>query len=55
MGVEIAYGDAALVSDGSNSYPGKGGKANGSPKVTAEFEAYLAAVKKLLGEERRFR
>jgi hypothetical protein len=53
--VEITYPDAAILSNGSNNYPGKGGKASGSPKVGQEFTAYLAAVEKLLGKERRFR
>jgi hypothetical protein len=52
--VEIHYLDARLDAKGSNSYPGKAGKASSSLKMTAEFKSFLTAVEKLLGSGRPF-
>ena len=46
--LEILFPDGTAVkSKGSNSYPGRDGKANGSPQVTRAFQYYLDAIKAL--------
>ena len=46
--LDIQYPDRALKTQGDNNFPGREGKANGSPKMTKPFGSYTAAVKKLL-------
>ncbi len=47
--LEIYWGDRKIKCKGSNSYPNGDGKANRGGEPTKEFEAYLKAMKKLLG------
>lgn len=48
--LDVAYDDHHLKTEGSNSFPGRGGKPSGGDgEQTRAFSAYTAAVKKLLG------
>jgi hypothetical protein len=49
--LEIAYGDHALKSSGSNNYPDLNGEPNNKPQWTQTFGFYLAAVRKLIGDK----
>jgi hypothetical protein len=47
--LEISYGERAVMSRGSNSYPDEAGKPGPSPRPTKAFVAYMTALKKLCG------
>lgn len=47
--LKLKFGELQVNSSGSNNYPDRLGKANDKPEYTPTFEAYLKAVKALLG------
>jgi hypothetical protein len=51
--LEIAYSDRTVKAKGNNNYPDKQGKPS-SPRWTASFQSFVAAVKKLLRKEALF-
>lgn len=47
--VTLQFADRKLVSKGDNNYPDASGKPVGKPDCSESFNAFLAAVKKLIG------
>jgi hypothetical protein len=48
--VDIAYPDRAVKAKGDNNFPDAHGKPNLDPRWTSTFQAFVNALKKLLGE-----
>jgi hypothetical protein len=52
--LEIAYADRTLKAKGDNNYPDAQGKPTSTPRWTASFQAFVTAVKKVLGKDNLF-